>query len=777
MQQIFNFIVINALFLSVLYGQNIDGYILDKNTGKPLGNVHIHLLNLNRVTTTNAEGYFEMPNIAQGAYKLEVHLKGYKDFSQYILTDTFQNQHIFLSPTILELNEVTVVASGISTTLKRTSTNVSVIKSSDMQAMLPNNITDILTTIPSVSSLSTGNAIGKPYIRGLGGNRVLIVKNGIRQEDQQWGDEHGVQIDENNIYKLEVYKNPFSLIYGSDALGGLIYVESNGFTNTPNQFLTSYESNGNILTEHINYGKKYDNGMSWNINSTAKLSQDYKNPIDGYVLNSRFQRYGAEANLGIDKSWGYTHITLNTLQQYIGMINGVRDSLTGKFLLPNEEIAQRKDFLNYKMISPYQYISHTTLAIDNLVRIKEHTLKILLSYQNNFRQEFEAAKSVSPPALQLNLHTVDYNIHWTLPKRNSQNILIGLSGIAQFNKNGGEDILLPDYKQFTMGLFGIYQKTFLDKLTWSIGGRGDLRNINISSNENAGFKALSKTQINWSLNTGLSYEILDNWMVKFNLGRGFRYPTAAELSSFGAHPGTNQFEIGNPNLKPELSTQIDLVTNWNSEHIYIEVSGFLNYLQNYIYTERMRNTSGTDSMIDNNFLVYKYSQNNALLYGFEAVIDIHPHPLDWLHFQNSFSWIRGIFTKAIDNTTNMPLIMQPRWVTDLTMTFLKKNTLFRNLYINLQSNYNFAQNNAFTAYNTETTTPAFWLMNATIGVDIFTKEKKRLSIFVFAKNMFNTAYQSHLSRLKYLPENFANGRMGVFEPGINIGIKAIVSLP
>ncbi|MGL6022610.1 MAG: TonB-dependent receptor, partial [Chitinophagaceae bacterium] len=781
---------------SPLVAQNIDGHILDKNTGKPLANVHIHLLYINRITTTNTEGYFEMKNIPQGIYKLEAHLKGYKDFSTDIATDTFQNQDLFLSATILELNEVTVVASGIPTTLKRTSTNVKVIKSSNMQTMLPNNMTDILMNIPSVSSLSTGNAIGKPYIRGLGGNRVLIVKNGIRQEEQQWGEEHGVQIDENNIYQLEVYKNPFSLIYGSDALGALIYIETKGFSNMPNQFLTSYESNGNILTEHINYGKKYKNGFSWNLNGTAKLSQDYKNPIDGYVLNSRFQRYGIETNLGIDKSWGYTHFTINTLQQYIGMINGLRDPITGQFLLPNDEIATRKDFLSYKMLSPYQSIRHSTFSIDHLVHLKKHTLKVLLSYQNNFRQEFGAhghedgdeneyihknistiANDNDAPDLQLNLHTFDYNIHWTLPKTKTQNILIGMSGIAQFNKNGGEEILLPNYKQLTIGLFGIYQKTFLDKLTWSVGTRGDLRSISISNNENAGFTTLRKNQLNWSFNMGLSYEILDNWIIKLNLGRGFRYPTVAEFSSFGTHPGTNQFEIGNPNLKPELSTQIDLVSNWNSEHVYIEVAGFFNYLQNYIYTERILNTSVTDSIINHTYLVYQYRQNNALLYGIEAIIDIHPHPLDWLHFQNSFSWIRGIFTRTIDHTNNMPLIMQPRWVTELTMTFLKKNTLLRNLYINLQSNYNFAQNDAFTAYNTETTTPAFWLMNTTVGIDIFTKDKKRLSIFLFAKNIFNTAYQSHLSRLKYLPVNFANGRMGVFEPGLNIGVQAIVSLP
>ena len=295
------------------------------------------------------------------------------------------------------------------------------------------------------------------------------------------------------------------------------------------------------------------------------------------------------------------------------------------------------------------------------------------------------------------------------------------------------------------------------------------------------FEAFTKNFSNISGSAGISYEASQELTLKFNLARGFRAPTLAELSSNGAHEGTNRFEVGNRDLKSETSLQADAGIEFNSEHITLGAGIFYNTISNFIYSRKLLNAAGADSLIvdpDSGDLlnVFKFDQQKANLYGVEFNMDLHPHPLDWLHFENTFSFTRAQFNTAIDGSKNVPGIPAARYLSQLKGNFLPKGKSVRNLYLSLESDYTFRQNNAFTGYDTETATPAYWLINASVGTDIIKKGKTLFSISLSGNNLTDVAYQNHLSRLKYTAINNVTGRQGVFNVGRSFNVKLNVPL-
>jgi len=277
----------------------------------------------------------------------------------------------------------------------------------------------------------------------------------------------------------------------------------------------------------------------------------------------------------------------------------------------------------------------------------------------------------------------------------------------------------------------------------------------------------------------MTYNVNDNFGFKANIARGYRAPNASEISAKGVHPGTGFEQLGDANFKPEFSLQEDAGIFFSSKHVSGSADVFNNVISNYIYNEKLASLNGGDSLFvkdGNSFPVFKFRQTTAQLYGGELSLDIHPHPLDWLHFENTFSYVSGKFSEAIEGVDNVPFIPAPRLLSQLGGTFYKQGKKIRNLSVKIEMDANFKQNKPFTAFNTETATPAYTLFNASIGTEIRQHNKTLFSIYFNAVNFTDVAYQSHLSRLKYAPENPVTGRMGVYNMGRNFSIKLNVPI-
>ncbi|MEI2710619.1 MAG: TonB-dependent receptor [Chitinophagaceae bacterium] len=254
-------------------------------------------------------------------------------------------------------------------------------------------------------------------------------------------------------------------------------------------------------------------------------------------------------------------------------------------------------------------------------------------------------------------------------------------------------------------------------------------------------------------------------------------PSVAEIASNGIHEGTNRYEFGNKNLKTESSFQIDAGLEFDNEHFSFNTSVFYNNIHNYIFYRKLESVNGGDSMVatpNGDAMAFKFSQSNATLYGFEAKFDVHPHPLDWLHFENTFSLVMGRFATDIQGNNKIPFIPAPRWQSELRADFKQLGKHLSNTYFKIEMDKVSTQNNIFSTYNTETITNGYTLLNIGAGTNFKVKSKKIFSIYLALNNATNVAYQNHLSRLKYTAENVVTNRMGVFNMGRNFSAKIIV---
>lgn len=769
---------------------SLTGTITDAKTNQPLQGASVYFHDLKIGTSTNAAGAFTIRNISQGTYLVEISFLGYASIVETVEISGNTEKNFALTHSYIENEAVTVTGVSSATSVKRTPVPVNIIRKEELFRGSSTNLIDALTKTPGVAQIATGPAISKPSIRGLGYNRVVVVNDGIRQEGQQWGDEHGIEIDEYNVNKAEVLKGPASLMYGSDALAGVVnfisVLPAPEKTIKANIFGT-YQTNNRQRGLHADIGGN-ENGFIWGVNGSYKAAADYTNKYDGDVFNSKFNEKDFGGYIGLNKSWGFSHLLVSNFDQHLGLVEGDRDSATGLFLkpindngTPGEAIAGGSDFTSTDPFVPRQRIQHFKIATDNSFKLGKDRLTVTLGYQRNQRQEFGNVVDPEEKSLYFDLRTFNYNLQYHFADKNNWRTTIGVNGMQQRNENKGAEILIPEYSLFDIGGF-VYTQKRVDQFTISGGLRLDNRSINSKAFMDAGivkFQQFTKSFSNVSASIGGSYEASKQVTIKLNLARGFRAPSIPELASNGAHEGTNRYEYGEQNLKSETSYQADAGIDIATEHISFTANIFFNAIQNFIYYRKLTAVGGGDSLITDGqqqFFAFRFNQNNAKLYGAECNLDIHPHPLDWLHIENSFSWVRGVLGEAQDGSKNLPFIPGPRLINEVKVELAKNGKTLRNIYFKTELDNTFAQNHPFTGFDTETRTPGYSLLNAGFGGDIASNGKTLFSLFFTANNITDIAYQNHLSRLKYAPENLVTGRTGVFNMGRNFSIKLNVPL-
>lgn len=776
----------NLMALTILKG-TLSGVVRDGKTGNTIEGVSVYITDEKTGAITNSKGEYHISNINEGKHLIEVTHLGFTTIAEFVEVVGDTKKDFSLTISIIENNAVVVFGTSKASQLNKIPFQVAVTKKADLLQSSSTNIIESITKQAGVSSLSSGPAVSKPVIRGLGFNRVLTINDGVRQEGQQWGEEHGIEIDAASVNKIEILKGPASIIYGSDAMAGVINIISN--VPVPNNTVafnagSDLQSNNKLRSLYGNFsGNK--NGLSFNVYGTVKAAADYKNKYDGYVYNSNFNEHNFGGYVGYNNDWGYSHLLLSKFNLVTGLVEGERDSL-GNFIKVNENgdeaIATEEDFNRTSPETPYQKIRHFKIASDNSIKIGSNRLKLNLGFQRNEREEMAIIDNVEKSALYFDLKTITYTSQFYFKEINGWKNSIGLNGMSQTNTNLGVEQIIPDYKLFDIGSYFFTQKEF-NKINLSAGFRYDTRNVNVETlkegNQEKG-EAFTKAFSNFSGSAGFTYPFAKNFNLKLNIARAFRAPSIPELATNGAHEGTTRYEYGDVNLKSEVSTQTDASVEYANDHFSVNVAGYLNHFNNFIYYRKLENASGLDSLVETNgqlLTAFKFDQQKSNLSGIEVSLDVHPHPLDWLHIENTFSIVRGKFLTAVEGSYNIPFMPAPKLFTEFRADFKKIKNNIRNFYLKLEIENTFQQNNIFTAYNTETSTPGYTLVNAGIGTEMFSRKNKQLfGIYFTGSNLADVSYQNHLSRLKYLSENLATGRMGVFNMGRNFGVKINVPL-
>ncbi len=660
------------------------------------------------------------------------------------MSDSAMNEHL--------LGNVVVTGWVGSTMLRQSAVPVSVMRSDEIAMQAATNIIDALSHQPGVAQVTTGSGISKPVIRGLGYNRIVVVNDGVRQEGQQWGDEHGIEIDPQTVHSVEIVKGPATLMYGSDAMAGVLIfhdepVQTDG-TVAANAS-TEYQTNNRLFAYTADVAGN-NGGFVWNARYSGKSAGDYENRYDGRVFNSGFKEQAVSALLGVNRNWGFSHLKLSTYYLRPDIIEGERDEETGDFVRDE---------------APYQKIFHYKAVLDNSIRLGNGSLKVLAAYQQNVRKEYEDDEC----GLHFRLHTLNYDVHYTLPEVGSWKMMAGVGGMYQSSENLGTEFLVPAYRLFDYGLFATAQRQW-GKWTWSGGLRYDHRHLRSDLLEEEGavrFAPFSRGFSGMTGSIGGVCNINGHWDFRINLSRGFRAPNISELASNGVHEGTERYETGSQALDPETSWQSDFGLDYFSDRLKVQMSVFANRISGYIFSEK---TPEGTVMDDHD--VYRFVSGNAFLWGGELTADWHI--VESLHFENTFSYVSARQLNQPEDSRYLPLTPAPRLTSNIRYDWQRISRSIRDAFVQIGVEGTFRQGDFYAANNTETATPGYALFNASVGFSLHNSRRNVATLYIVGNNLFDKAYQSHLSRLKYTALNAATGRTGVYNMGRNVCLKLIL---
>lgn len=713
--------IIIALFIgfsALLNAQNsLSGIVTDAKK-QPLIGVTIYVPELNKGTSTDENGNYFLSNLPNGKIKLTFSHIGFATQNKTLnLQNKETTQNIVLDETEFQIDEV-IVSTAFNKIQSQNVMKVEHESIKELQQKGTATLIEGLATIPGVSQVSTGTSIGKPVIRGLSGNRVLVYSQGVRIENQQFGDEHGLGLNDAGVESVEVIKGPASLLYGSDALGGVLYFNPEKFANT-NTFKGDFSQRlfSNTLGSNTSLGLK-TSGKNWKflVRGTYDTHSDYKIAKGDRVTNTRYNETDFKTGIGYNNTKFSSIFRYNYNKLDLGIPeNGVAEQTTSK-----------------KTTFPSQAINNNLLSLNNIFFFKNSKLDVDLGYIDNDRSELEEGNIA---VLHMKLKTFNYDAKYYLPKLGQIETIVGIQGMSQTNANSGEEFLIPDATTNDFGFFGTGNYEWKSNVLQA-GLRFDNRKIETVAQgipgEEGSFAAIDKSYDSFNASLGYKTNLAKDLTLRLNVASGFRAPNLAELTSNGVHEGTNRYEVGNPNLKTEQNVQTDLNFEYNSSHVEFFVNGFYNHINNYIYT------SPTGAMIDEN-AVFDYIQNDAKLFGGEIGLHFHPHPLDWLHYETSFETVTG---KKQDGDY-LPLIPANNWNNTIRTEFNIKNWL-EDGHASLNVSTTFNQDNVS---GFETKSNGYTLLNIGFGGKV-KLGKTAFDINLNANNLLDKEYTAHLSRLK-----------------------------
>ena len=645
----------------------------------------------------------------------------------------------------VELDEI-VLSLPFNQTLGKSVIKVDKIIFNDLNPILQQYISKSISKLPGVTILSTGPGISKPSIRGLSYDRVVVYSQGVRLENQQWGDEHGIGVSTSGINSIEVIKGPSYVLYGSDAMGGVLYIEPERYSNDFSvDYMGLYNSNYNGITNNL--GIKGSSGkFSYLARANMVDNQSFSTP-DGEVENTWFKENDIQAGLKYETEKFSSDLRLSMNFSELGlphMEEGHDDH--------DEEGHDDHDEEGHE--DHYQELSHTTLTWVNTFDLgNDHELNVTLGRQLNDRKEFggheeeeghddheeeghddhdeegHEGHEEGEAELDMELSTNTLDVSLVMPQSDNLNLTIGANFLSQENKNFGHEELIPDAEKKDFGLYALGQIT-MENGAALIGVRYDNRSIS-SDMGSADFS-------NFNGSVGIKRDF-ENSSLRFNIGSGYRAPNLIELFADGVHHGTFRYEKGNVNLVAEKSFQTDISFDINNEDSSVSFNLFYNDISDYIYVSPSR-----DRM--DGFAVFNYMQQDSELYGGEISFD-KKTGFDWLSYNTSLEYV---FAESADGEA-LPFIAP--------LTF---NQVFN---IDFSSNYSFeidflakAKQGRVAMFEEET--DGYSVLNLS-GNWMTSFLENDLNIFWSVNNVFDTEYYDHLSRFK---------TAGIEEMGRNISV-------
>lgn len=736
MKKIF-FVCCVILSYRMVNAQNkITGKITDQDN-LPLAGATIFIHDMNKGTVSDSNGNYELMNLPDGKFKIQFSYVGYTNRLKSIeLTGNITELNISLKQTIIESEEI-VVSGGYNSTQHENAVKIEVLKLNQSAVKSTPNFAEVLTQVPGVDMISKGSGVSKPVIRGLSMNDILVLNNGVRFENYQYSSHHPLGIDEFGIEDVEIIKGPASLLYGSDAIGGVInFIKEKPapIGTVSGDYNLQLFSNTLGMTNNLGIkgaNKKFFGGFRVG----QKTNADFLQGGGNFAPNSRFNEYSVKANAGFTDKIGTFKLFYDFNNQKLGL---VEDEAI-------DEISER----GRKNEIFYQELNTHLLSSQNKLYLGKFKLDINSAFQNTELIHFG---EMDVYELQMQLSTLTYEAKLHLPSDENSEYIVGFQGFNQNNTNlnDRETILLPDAVTNNYSVFGLMQHTFFGKLKFQTGIRYDNKSITSEAvglpTDLISYRApLDKSYGSFSGSLGATYNIFEELLVRANFAAAFRTPNLAELTSNGQHE--LRYEIGDPNLVPENAYETDISMHYHKENFTFDIAGFYNKIDNYIYI------SPTGEATDSGVSIFKYKQANSTLAGGEAGLHLHPKAIKWLHFRTTFASVVG----KQENGDYLPFVPANKLRFELSVE-KEKLWFLHNAFASVNTTTAFEQNNAAPD---ETVTAGYTISDISIGGNI-KANNQLVSISLSANNLFDTKYIDHLSTLK---------EVNLLNPGRNIAFS------
>ena len=805
-----------SMLHSPVQAQQIHGTIKDAGTKHPIGFSNITVANTGIGVIANAEGIFKL-NFPQNnsASKLIVSAVGYASDTLAFSSDKLDYTILLVQQSGM-LNDVVVTGVSKATVVRENPVAIVSVSQKAIEQTVAGNVIDVLVkNVPGLNAVKTGPNISKPFIRGLGYNRVLTLYDGVRQEGQQWGDEHGIEVDAYNVARAEVIKGPASIMYGSDAVAGVVsmlpYMPATFNDGLHGQFVSEYQSNNGLVGNgfHLTYTK---NHWGYALRGSYRIAKNYSNAVDGKVYNTGFQETNASATVQHTSNSGFTNLNATLYSNLQGIPDGSRDSLTRQFTkqiyegdkddITNRPLVSDAELNSYKLSPLHQHIQHYRVYSNSHYNIGKGDINILAAFQQSIRREYNHPTEPEQPGMYVLLNTYNYGVRYNAPTFLNTDISAGINGMYQTNKSlSATDYPIPDYNLFDAGGY-LFAKWKKDAWTVGAGVRYDTRHVHandfytktnpatgfdkhiISGDKSSAylqFPSFSKNFTGTSLSIGVTFQASQNISLKANVARGYRAPNITEFASNGLDPGAHIVYLGNWNFVPEFSFQEDIGADFYFRDVSASASLFNNNIKNYIYLTLTTDDNGNPIVDAQGNKTFQYQQAKAQLYGAEGTLNIHPAALKGFSFDNAFSIVYGFNKKSSNQKQGteveyLPLIPPAKWLSSVSQVIQTKSKLFEDVKAKIEAEYDAAQNRYLGLFNTETATPGYTLFNVSLATSLHIFKDKPVDFQIAANNIFDKAYQSNLSRLKYFEYYSAspNGHLGIYNVGRNFCAKLIV---
>jgi len=605
---------------------SISGRVTDAG-GQPVDQVTVRVIELRREARTGSDGRFTIAQIPRGTYTVSFAVIGYAPrIRKVTVGDADATLDVMLKASALELPAVQVSASAEATSPMNSPQPIVLASAENLTKLRPTNLGEALEDIAGVRNNSSGEAAGKPVIRGLTNNRVLVLDNGQRLEHNQWGDDHFSSVEPAASSRIEVIRGPASVLYGSDAIGGVINIISPDLPDAIGRApfvqgsVTGGFGTGNSQPDGSLTFEGASGGFGYRVSGTGRTAGNVHTPT--YTLwNSGYHNVGGTGTLGYRGPWG---------------------SLTGLYTYRNDRLnLTDSDSTATGRAGTDDHRVHVDLA----TRLGSSRLDWGVGWERNQRHEWADAVTTSEAfGMRQKSYTTEARLHHSPIGPFSG--LLGLSGEYTSDANFGSEFLEPDSKAGDAALY-VFEQADAGRWNFSFGARYDYRHLSVDANTDLGNPAAS---LHWSSvtgNLGVLYHVSEPVALVLNVGRGFRSPSTFDLFANGPHEATQTFERGNPNLKTETSINTDAALRIQSASAAIELGTFVNLIQSFIYTVpagQVDSASGLD--------IYDVVQGDAVLRGFEGQIQYHPTA--YLHLEGTADYVYGKNTTSGDPLPSMP---------------------------------------------------------------------------------------------------------------------------